>query len=139
MVVVLVTPLQLALNVTGVDEPTGCVVMLKIAVVAPCTTVTLAGTCAAPRLSLARVTTIPPAGAAEPRETVPVEPTPPVTTVGLASTLDNTGGLIVRLLVTTLPAQLAVMVAFVAPATAVVVITNSILLAPSGTLTVAGT
>ena len=74
-----------------VDEPTGFVVTLKVAVVAPAATVTLAGTMAAD-LSLASVITTPPAGAGPLIVTVPVDPVPPWTLVGLkASEVRFTG------------------------------------------------
>jgi hypothetical protein len=69
-----------------VDEvlaATGLVVTVKVAVVAPAATVTLAGTCAAAVLLLDRVTAAPPAGAAPFNLTVPVEEVPPMTDVRL--------------------------------------------------------
>jgi len=62
---------------------TGLVVTVNVAVVAPATTVTLAGTCAAGVLLRDRVTTAPPAGAGPLNVTVPVEEVPPITEVGL--------------------------------------------------------
>ena len=58
------------------------VVIAKVLVVVLAATVTEAGTVAALVLLLASVTTAPPAGAALPRVTVPVLPTPPVTAAG---------------------------------------------------------
>jgi len=63
-------------------EFTARVVTVNVAVVAPATTVTLAGTVAAAVLLLDSVTTAPPAGAAPLSVTVPVEVPPPVTDVG---------------------------------------------------------
>jgi hypothetical protein len=57
--------------------------MVKVAVVAPAATVTLAGTWAAAVLLLVRLTTAPPAGACPLKVTVPVEGFPPTTDVGL--------------------------------------------------------
>ena len=73
---------------------TGVVLTGKVAVVCPAATVTLAATVAAP-LSLDNATTAPPAGAALPKVTVPVEALPPVTVDGLTETADRLGGLIV--------------------------------------------
>jgi hypothetical protein len=67
----------------------------KVAEVAPAVTVTLAGTVAAAVLLLPRATTAPPTGAADPSVTVPVDPVPPVTLVGLTDTEEITGGLTV--------------------------------------------
>ena len=65
---------------------TGLVVTVNVAVVAPATTVTLAGTCAAAVLLLDRVTTAPPAGARPFSVTVPVDEVPPITVLGLRLT-----------------------------------------------------
>jgi len=61
-------------------------VIAKVAVVEPAATVTDAGTVAA-ALFEARFTTMPPAGAAALIVTVPVDPSPPMTVVGLTETL----------------------------------------------------
>lgn len=71
--------------VTVVTAPTALVEMGNVALVWLSSTVTVAGTCAA-ALSLERLTTAPPAGAALVRLTVPVEDWPPVTLDGLALT-----------------------------------------------------
>ena len=65
---------------------TTLVLTVKVAVVAPAATVTLAGTVAAAVLPLLKVTVAPPVGAAPFRVTVPVEDVPPVTDVGLKLT-----------------------------------------------------
>jgi len=62
-------------------EVTGIVVTVKVAVVAPATTVTEAGTWAA-ELFEDRPTTAPPAGAGPDNAMVPVEELPPTTEVG---------------------------------------------------------
>ena len=77
--------------VTAVDVVTAMVVTLKLALVAPGATVTLAGTVAAGSL-LESATTPPPAAAGAFSVTVPVEEPPPVTLVGLTATDETTGG-----------------------------------------------
>lgn len=72
------------------------VVIAKVAVVAPVGTVTLIGTPAA-LLSLAKSTVMPGTVAGYVRVTVPVEPFPPTTLVGLTLTEDRLGrGVMVR-------------------------------------------
>ena len=82
-------------TVTAVDAPTGEVVAVKVAEVAPAATVTEAGSAAALELSL-RVTLAPPAGAGPLSVTVPVELTPPTTVAGLKLNAESTGGFTVR-------------------------------------------
>ena len=65
---------------------TPVVVTAKPTDVAPAGAVTLAGTAAVAGLLLESVTTAPPAGAAEERVTVPVDPVPPTTLAGLRET-----------------------------------------------------
>src|SRR5437870_13862620 len=77
--------------VTEVDVATGFVLTVKLALVAPAGTVTLAGTVATPVLLLDRLTTAPPPGAAALSVTVPVDELPPVTLDGL-SLSEATGG-----------------------------------------------
>ena len=79
---VLVTLAKTAEMVVEVEAVTEVVVTVKLALVAPASTVTLAGTFAAVELSES-VTTAPPAGAAALKVTVPVEELPPTTLVGL--------------------------------------------------------
>jgi hypothetical protein len=76
--------------------------MVKVAVVAFAATVTLTGTGAA-ELLLDKVTTAPPAGAAELSVTVPVDALPPTTLVGFSETLDTVRGVTVRVAVRLLP------------------------------------
>jgi|SRR5271157_4819555 len=74
--------------VADVVELTAVVVTVKVAVVAPAATVTLAGT-VAEALLLPSVTAAPPVGAALLKVTVPVEEAPPVTVVGFKLTEDS--------------------------------------------------
>jgi hypothetical protein len=90
-VAVRVTPPALAVIVTGVDAVTALVEIVKVALVAPCATDTLAGTAAAVLL-LDSVTANPPTGAAEVRVTVPCEEVPPVTLVGLTDSAESAAG-----------------------------------------------
>jgi hypothetical protein len=70
---------RVAVIVTKVLAETVCVVMLKLALVAPAGTVTLEGTLAAEGVSLESATLVPPKGATSLRVTVPVEGVPPWT------------------------------------------------------------
>lgn len=81
--------------VTGVLSATALVPMLKLALVAPAGTVTVAGMEAAP-LSSESATCAPPEGAGAVRVTVPVEPVPPVTLAGLTLSAETAGGSTVR-------------------------------------------
>ena len=75
---------------TGVDVATALVITLKLALVPPGETVTLAGTPAA-GLLLESVTCAPPAGAGALSITVPVEDcSPPTTLVGLRVSEERT-------------------------------------------------
>ena len=79
--------------VDEVDAATDVVVIVKVALVAPAGTVTLAGTVVV--LELAESDTdAPPAGAAALNVTVPVEELPPATLVGLSESAESvaTGG-----------------------------------------------
>src|SRR3989442_13339726 len=77
---------------TSVDVATALVLRLKLALVPPGETVTLAGTTAA-GLLLESVTCAPPAGAGAFSVTVPVEGLPPVTLVGLRASDETIGGI----------------------------------------------
>ena len=78
-----VAPPKLPVIVTGVEAPTAFVAIVKLALVAPAGTVTLAGTVAAPVLLLESDTAAPPLGAALFNVAVPVELLPPTTRAGL--------------------------------------------------------
>ncbi len=79
----------MAERVTEVEVATALVVTVKVALVAPAATVTLAGTVATAVLLLERLTAAPPLGAAPLSVTVPCEELPPVTLVGFKVTDDN--------------------------------------------------
>jgi len=68
--------------VTGVDAVTLLVLTVKVALLAPAATVTLAGTVAAAVLSLIRETAAPPVGAGPLSVTVPVEGDPQSRSLG---------------------------------------------------------
>ena len=87
-VAVLLTPNVAVMTVVDV-EPTPKVVTVKVAEVAPASTVTLAGTVAAAVLLLLSETETPPVGAAVTNRTVPVELLPPTRLVGLRDTEDT--------------------------------------------------
>jgi hypothetical protein len=89
--------------VTVVDFDTPLVETVKVAVLAPAATRTLAGTVAAAVLLLERATVTPPVGAAPVSVTVPVDVPLPVTRVGFRVRVDNVGGFTVRLAVFVAP------------------------------------
>lgn len=78
---------------TGVFVATALVVTVKVAVVAPAATVTLAGVFAAALLSDS-ATTDPPVGAGLDSVTVPVDELPPMTDAGFNVTEETCGGVI---------------------------------------------
>src|SRR5207302_6483316 len=87
-----VVPLYEAEIVAEVDTRTIDVFTVKVALLLPAGTVTMAGTLAAP-LPLERVTCAPPAGAGPLSVTVPVEDcTPPTTLVGFSVSEETVGG-----------------------------------------------
>jgi len=133
---VLVT-LYTADTVTEVALATGAVVTVKLAVVAPDATVTLAGTWAALLLSDSATTT-PVAGAGPFSRTVPVDELPPTTDVGDKLRPERDGGLIVKAAVF-VPLYVADIVTEVLLATAVVVTVNVAVVVPAPTVTLAGT
>ena len=125
--------------VTAVETPTGLVLTVKVALVAPPATVTLAGTRAAAVLLLASVTCAPPAGAGPLRVTVPVDGLAPVTLVGLSASEVGTGGKTVSDPVRVPLPYDAEIVAAVETPTALVVTVKVALVPPPTTVTLAGT
>jgi hypothetical protein len=137
-VAVLVTPAYTAEIVDDVVLATAVVVTVKVALLLPPATVTLAGTVVDDEVSL-NDTTRPPLGAGPLKVTVPCELLPPVTLVGFSEIVLNAGGFTVRVAVMVTPALTAEMVADVVLATTVVVTVKVALLAPPATVTLAGT
>ena len=137
-VVVRVTVLYSAEIVTEVLLATGLVVMVKVAVVAPAATVTLAGAWAAAVLLLETVTSAPPTGAGPLNVTVPVEDTPPSTDVGLRVTDVRVAAVTVRVVVRVTLLYSAEIVTEVLLATGLVVIVKVAVVAPAATVTLAG-
>ena len=127
---------------TDVAVVTELVVTVKVALVAPAATVTLAGTVAAAVLLLESDTAAPPLGAAALRVTVPVEEVPPTTLVGLTVTEDNVGdaggGFTLSAANRVVLPRLAESWTVV-PALGNVVIVKLALVAPAATVTLAGT
>jgi len=139
---VLVTPAYDAEIVTGVDAVTALVLTVNVALLAPATTVTLAGTVAVDVLLLERETVAPPAGADPLSVTVPVEGDPPVTLVGFSVSEERVGracGSTVSEAVLVTPAYDAEIVTGVDAVTALVLTVNVALLAPAATVTLADT
>ena len=123
---------------TLVNAVTALVAMLNVALVAPAATVTLAGTEAA-ALLLESVTCAPPAGAGPFSVTVPELGLPPVTLAGLMPSEEITGGTTVSEALCVPPPYEPEMVTAVDVATALVVTLKLALVAPAGTVTLAGT
>jgi hypothetical protein len=124
--------------VTEALDATADVVIVKVAVVAPVATVTLAGKCAAEVLLLVRVTTAPPDGAGPVKLTVPVEDVPPTTETGFKPTELRTGVVTVKPTVCVEP-RVAEIVRGALATTGLVVTVNVAVVAPALTLTEAAT
>jgi len=125
--------------VTAVEVATALVVMLKVALVAPAATVTLAGTVAA-GLLLPSATCAPPAGAGPLSVTVPVTGVvAPVTLAELKESDEATGGSTVSETLCVRPPYEAEMLPLADAATALVVTLNVALVAPAAIATLAGT
>ena len=97
-----VTPL-VAEIVTDFEVVTALVVTVKVAVVLPAGTVTLASTVATDVLLLVRVTTAPPDGAGPVKVTVPVDEVPPFTEAGLRLTEVSAAAVTVKVAVFVTP------------------------------------
>jgi hypothetical protein len=109
---------------------TDVVVTVKLPVVAPAGTVTLAGTLAA-ALLLDSVTAAPPEGAGALSVTVPVEGLPPPTLAGLRDTAESltpVDGFTVRVVLRVVPSNEAEMVTVLVATTEPVLIVNVALL-----------
>src|SRR5258708_6556662 len=128
---------------TEVEVVTASVVTVNVALVAPPVTVTLAGTVAAAVLLLMREMTAPPPGAGPLKVTGPVEGDPPGALVGVSVDVGSVGpedgGVTVRAAVRVTPEYDAESVTEVEEVTASVDTWKVALLAPDGTVTVAGT
>ncbi len=117
---------------------TAVVFTVNSATILPAGTVTETGT-EALALPPASVIVMPPAGAAEPMVTIPVDAFPPFTVDGLKVSDVNTGGSIVRDAVSVTPLRPALIVATSCVATATVFTVNVARVLPAGTFTDAGT
>lgn len=128
----------LAVMTTPVSVDTAFVVTVNNASCEPAATVTVAGTVAAASLD-SKVTTRPPVGALVSRLTIPVAVLPPATPAGEMVMTETRGAVTVRSAFADVPLDEAVMVAEAFAETAIVVIVNVALVAPSATVTLAGT
>lgn len=123
----------------GVDALIMPAVTVKVPEIAPCATVTLAGTLAAPVLELESETVAPPVPAAVVKLTVPVAVLPLTIVLGLTDTLlsaaDAGGGLMVTPDVTLAPEYVAVKVTEVDVLTVPALTVNVPEVAPCGIVT----
>ena len=131
-------PPAVAVMVAGVEDETGVVAIVKVAVVAPPATVTLAGGAALPLLE-ASITTVPPGGDVALSVTVPIDELPPTTEEGATERLPAPAAVIVSVAVTDVPDAVAVIVDGVVELTTEVETVKLTELAPPGTVTVPGT
>src|SRR5438132_13101006 len=116
--------------------------MANVALWLPAGTVTLAGTCAAWGWLVRRFTTKPPAGAGRSILTVPVDGWPPMTVAGLMKSrvvAMAPGGETVRTVSGPTPLAVVMMSTATVLETGAVVMGNSALTAPAGTVKLAGT
>jgi hypothetical protein len=124
--------------VTEVDVVTVLVVTVKVALVAPAATVTLAGTVATEVRLLERVTTVPPVGAGPDSVTAPVEGAGPLTVVGFRVKALSVGAVTVKVAVLVV-LRVAVMVGEALVATGLVVTVKVAVVAFAATVTLDGT
>ena len=128
---------------TIVDEETVPVETMNVPLVEPAAIVTRAGTVATPGVALESVTSAPPSPAGPSRVSVPCDVLPPVTLAGFSEIeRSDTSGTVDRTVsgaVIVTPPNEAEIVTSVAPATARVAMVNDSLVAPAGTVTLAGT
>lgn len=111
----------------------------KVAVVAPATTVTVAPTEPTAALFEERVTTYPPAGAGVEIVTVPIEPVPPTTDVGLIDRVVTVGNAVIANVPEAVtPPDVPVIVVLPAVVATVVPTVKVADVAPDATVTVAG-
>ena len=136
-VAVWLVPLSVPVIVAWVTDDTDVVVTVKVAVVCPAGTETLAGTVALLVLDESATTVLEPAGPL--RVTVPVDEPPPETLVGDKLMLDRLAGVIVSVADKVVEPWVAVIDAEVDVETPVVVIVNVAELAPPATVTDEGT
>lgn len=137
MVAVRVVVFSLAEIVAAVDAETAVVVMVKEADVAPAPTVTLVGGVALVEFE-ERATIAPPDAAGPFKVTVPVEEVFPKTEFGAIVMLDRTAGVTVKVAVTDVTPEFAVMVDVVDVDTADVEIVNAVEVEPAATVTLDG-
>jgi len=117
-----VVPPDDALMTTGVVDVTVAVLAVKVALVCPAGTVTLAGTVTRAVLALDSVTTVPPLGAGALKNTVPVVGLPPGTLPGNCTALSNANKVTSAFAVT--PFKVAETRTFVVAVTGLVVTVN---------------
>jgi hypothetical protein len=141
-----VTPLNVAETTAVFVVATDTVLMVKLALIAPAATVTLAGTVATFVLALDKATIAPVLGAAPVKVTVPCAPLPPVTLVGLTVTEDRLaggggggGGRTESVAVRVTPLKMAETTAVFVVATDTVLMVKLALVAPAATVTLTGT
>ena len=116
------------------------VVTVKVAEVAPAGTVTLVGTDATAGLALESAIVAPPAGAAELRPTVPVDGVPPGTVLGLRTREEIVVAVTTRLALRVTPSSVADRFTVQGvQGSGIVEIEKLALVAPAGTVKVAGT